>query len=69
MSWLPKAEDQLTNMQPVAGDPRSVRIQIEEMKVGVGTVCSMNYQLSMSHNFISNARPGGLPHPLKSDIW
>ena len=33
MSWLPKAEEKLTNMTPVAADVRTVRIQIEELKV------------------------------------
>ncbi|ELT90303.1 hypothetical protein CAPTEDRAFT_205084 [Capitella teleta] len=32
-SWLPKAEAKMEKMSPVAADPRSVRIQIEELKV------------------------------------
>ncbi len=33
MSWLPQAEDKMSNMQPIAADPRRVRIQMEELKV------------------------------------
>lgn len=35
MGWLPKAEQKLTTMDAIAADPRSIRIQIEEMKVRV----------------------------------
>lgn len=34
MEWLPRYENQLLNAGNIAADPRSVRIQIEEMKVG-----------------------------------
>lgn len=33
MMWLPKAEEKFSVMQPVAADPRAIRIQIEELKV------------------------------------
>ena len=33
MSWLPKAEEKLSAMSPIAAVPRTVRIQIEELKV------------------------------------
>jgi len=33
MSWLPPAEQRMDNMAPIAADPRSVRIQIAELKV------------------------------------
>ena len=33
MVWLPLAEDKIMMVSPVAAHPRSVRIQIEELKV------------------------------------
>ncbi len=38
MSWLPQAEDKMSNMQPIAADPRRVRIQMEELKVTTMTL-------------------------------
>lgn len=33
LSWLPKLEETLNNMGPVAADIRSIKIQIEEVKI------------------------------------
>ena len=33
LKWLPKAEDRLEKMDPPAAEVRSVRIQVEELKV------------------------------------
>ena len=33
MKWLPKAEDRLQKMAPLAADIRPVRIQLVELKV------------------------------------
>jgi len=33
MKWLPKSEDRLQKMAPLAADIRPVRIQLEELKV------------------------------------
>ena len=32
-SWLPQAETKFANMSKIAADPRSAKIQIEELKV------------------------------------
>ena len=34
-SWLPQAETKFANMSKIAADPRSAKIQIEELKVSV----------------------------------
>ena len=44
MSWLPKAEEKMANLPPVAADPRSVRIQIEELKVSIVIIAILNIQ-------------------------
>lgn len=33
LSWLPKLEETLNNMGPTAADIRSIKIQIEEVKI------------------------------------
>ncbi len=33
LSWLPKAEEKMANMPPMAADTRRLRIQLEELKV------------------------------------
>lgn len=33
LSWLPKLEETLRNMGPIAADIRSIKIQIEEVKI------------------------------------
>ena len=45
LSWLPAAEEKLGNMEAIATEPRSVRIQIEEMKVWRHTWLDLLYAL------------------------
>ena len=33
LSWLPPAEEKVATLEPIATEPRTVRIQIEECKV------------------------------------